>query len=341
MDRPQDIDTLATNLRATACLVNAEWKENKRNNGEDKHFEFSTNAVDFLGISFKKNQSGWEWKHLEGSINTWGKYLEQDFTWRLAAQMVGVLTWDWTISNELRVSRARIFGIARIIGSKGLMGKKWDGRPDSTLPLVERKYLREVFEGTLQNHWRTQRRSIPSNYEELCFVASDAMNTHGAVVWFDSQGNEESYTIIDFARARYRPSKDIAQGDLSINWKETFTALQAIELTAKKVSAKTHIRVGVDNTSAVAVINKRSVHWCETLDKIVLDLDRRLTLEDITFSAHYIPGTLQAADERSRGRESLLWKSKLFLERLTNTDVTIWENLNAPGAIPEKKLRKE
>ena len=33
-----------------------------------------------------------------------------------------------------------------------------------------------------------------------------------------------------------------------MNWKETFTAM---EFTAKKVPAKTHIRVGVDNTSAI------------------------------------------------------------------------------------------
>eukprot|EP00744_Colponema_vietnamica_P008687 GILI01012385.1.p1 GENE.GILI01012385.1~~GILI01012385.1.p1 ORF type:complete len:187 (-),score=0.34 GILI01012385.1:42-521(-) len=152
------------------------------------------------------------------------------------------------------------------------------------------------------------------------------MKDRGAVVWVRPDGTEENFSMIEYDLIL--PSKSILQNkELSINWKETYTAIRAIELTAADAPPLTHIRVGVDNTSAVSVINRGSIAWCHTLDSRLSKLRESLEHNKITFSAHYVPGKDQVADERSRGKTSTQAKGMAFLKCMECIIPSLWERI--------------
>lgn len=331
--------TMANNMKIVADAANAKWKLPKGDASTHRDaFTYSHEQVEFLGICFtRRSQSeDWLWRHLHESIESWKKLPSQTRTWRLAAQLVGIITWDWTVSNETRRTRKEVFDIARIIGLQKLDGPHWDHKTNSAMGDRHWETLLSNFKSVVINEDRRQYRRIPINYSRMTFIASDAMKDQGAVVWLDDP-TVERYETIRYDDASLAPSEEIlsSTGDLSINWKETFTAIRALEIAAADLPPFTHIRIGVDNTAAVSVLTRRSVLWCERLDKRLHRLINYYSDRRLSFSVHYLPGSMQAADERSRGRASNTTKCRDCLVYLQNIKVSLWERLLQ--AAPEQR----
>lgn len=331
MDSEANQMTMANNMKLTAKGANAEWKLPKGEVATHKDaFTYSHEQVDFLGICFTRGSHAddWLWHHLHDSIESWKKLSSQTKTWRLAAQLVGIITWDWTVSNTPRGTRKEVFDIARIIGLRRLEGPQWDFKTDSSMGDKQWETLLGNFELVIANEDRHQYRRIAANYSRTTYIASDAMKDQGAMVWLDNP-TVEKYETIRYDNASTVPPREVLTrgDDLSINWKETFTAIRALEIASEGLKPFTHIRIGVDNTSAVSVLTRRSVLWCEQLDKRIHRLVEQFTAQRLSFSVHYLPGSIQAADERSRGRTSNVTKCQECLTYLRNIKIPLWERL--------------
>lgn len=99
---------------------------------------------------------------------------------------------------------------------------------------------------------------------------------------------------------------------LHINAKELLAAWLAIQCFAARLS-NTHIHFRIDNTTAVAQINKMGGTHSSTLCQIALNMWEWCLQRKITISAEHLPGTLnQIADMESRAKaDSSEWSLNL------------------------------
>lgn len=346
MGSPQDQIMLTTELRSVGETFKATWKPRKLlttpptdpsaiEHSEVQHpdpvvkhlFELAKDAANFLGIAFRRHREGWRWRHIPENIENWKETLiTAPHSWRCAARIVGVLTWDWNVSNENRKAREDVFEIASIIGSRRLEGQEWDKTAD---PRV-----------LTPNHWATLdrrtaelwtnpwRQHVPRRIHKIShirFMCSDAMKSKGAALWFQARSHliekEQTYEF------RHAPSH--GNDEDSINWKETFTALSALNDSVDMLKPGMLKIIGIDNTTAVSVLNRRNISWCKDLDELLQAVIRKFHARGADFLPVYTPGTIQAADELSRGGTTNEGKAKECLTHLLNTKLPFWTRLES------------
>lgn len=127
--------------------------------------------------------------------------------------------------------------------------------------------------------------------------------------------------------------------DKHINWKETATALRALERARTRAEPKTEILIALDNTTAVAVINAGRVPWCRELDEELHALIQAANKNHIAIRAVHVAGVDQPADEPSRLQAADPNKIATCIRIMTEVESPWWTQLSnhktrAQGANP-------
>lgn len=285
-------------LLKTSTRYHALWKSTSSETVQDlSAFVTSEGSVEYLGVSFRycESEQQYLWNHLEKNINRWNYNVVKIEktklpTWKNISFLAGVLTWHWTISGEEKKELGIALQISHRLGESDIDDKAWNKpveNPSSWFPLIRTACdrIRALQEGPYK---RTLEAVEP--FEEIVYLASDASNERGA--WVDLiKRTKESGLFNDTDRARH------------INWKETWWALRALEVTLEHCSERSLIKIGVDNMTAVCALKQRVVGFDSQLDSAMQKLVERYKLKQCKWVVHHIAGDAQPADEPSRGLE--------------------------------------
>lgn len=336
--------SVTAQLKVQAQKVHAIWKSKKgAAETDDPHFTATVDNAEFLGIHFERQQGNWNWKHMDKNIDLWrGLAQPTTPTWRWAAQIAGILTWEWTVSNAKRDRMHKIFKIVRSIGKQKLHGSAWDQ------PFTCKKssaILSSALEACLHNSWKRQFRKVRDLFTQKIWLATDAMEKRGAAVWLDgTTGAERRYLIINFPtmpRLLHWGDDDEEKEDWSINWKETYSALYALKAMTDNMENHTLVTLATDNTSAAAVLRRRAIPWCDQLERLLLEVEAAFSKKNSDFRVFYVPGIDQAADERSRGKPTDLAKSLRCLAHMKEFDYSWLEVLAISNAHTKRQRAEE
>lgn len=149
------------------------------------------------------------------------------------------------------------------------------------------------------------------------------MKERGAIVWLDGDPTKARSHRVEFPEV----PRALNTEERSINYKETYAAIEGLERTAKNIAKQTWIKLAVDNTTAVSVLNRQSVVWDKELDQRLQKVVQTLEEKECHFSAIYTPGGIQPADEPSRLRPVNPTKVRIARDWLDKHVDNWWEEM--------------
>lgn len=314
-------ERLLRNTDRQAQSINALWKPKKEANVGPTHkddFTRSTNGAAFMGIEFVNTRKGWTWNHLQSNRDEWQSTSSKGETsWRAAAKLTGILTWDWTVSGESRQSFEEVLEVTREIGrhAEGNWDSTAPDRHDQGVTAHQWRMLKGRLGKICIAPFRQWPRLDRAVFENTRLLASDAMNERGVGLDLHTGKILVRLSFEDFSKERH------------INWKETATALATIRAAARETKARTRFLIAVDNTTAKAVINAGYVPWDGDLDREIADMKRELWLEGSLLEAVYIPGEDQPADEPSRNLATIEAKITACGNALMRRETPWWQTI--------------
>jgi len=118
--------SLTNALEAAAKKHNAKWKIE---DGQTTPFLWTNQTVTYIGITFESCNHQVSWQHAKGKVEQWGERvisLTPVTSWRDAAELLGIVIWDWTVSGESRASLRLAINLARKLGALQLKNAEWD-----------------------------------------------------------------------------------------------------------------------------------------------------------------------------------------------------------------------
>lgn len=302
--------------------MNALWKPAK-GEGEQgprrDEFTRTTNGASFMGLIFAHGREGWWWNHSPENRSDWASTTTPSpRSWRAAARLTGILTWDWLVSGTHRDAFADVFEITRAIGLSA--GDRWEAPvPDRKGGGIPNQSWGDL-EARLATLCAAERRQWPlfraDDFDNTRYLASDAMEVRGAGI------------CLDTGRMLWLHHFDEEQLEAHINWKETHTAIHTTWAAAKDAAPRTMFRIAVDNTTAKVVLNAGCVPWDAQLDREVRELTEYLRERGSDFEAIYVPGVQQPADEPSRAEEvepAKVQECRLLLQKVVHP---WWRSVN-------------
>lgn len=294
-------DTLQEAIMATAKTFSAKWKAPTDiaplgfTYGAEA-FCVSTNKVQFLGLDFSLHAQSLYWSHAELSVKRWQSLITRvqstPINRRLfldAASLCGIIIRDWAVKNEQRFHLYDVINVCQTLGRLNLSRKEYK-RPAEHIKHADWQNLLSSALARCTTESRQMRLVSPSFFKHRIFVAADACANKGAAV--------ELLSTATFFSTSFT-GKWL---DKHITRKETFTAIHAaLTILETRNTHESLIIILVDNVAAAAVINRRTCVFDKELDNLVVHLWE--TAEDKTthILAIYIPGSMQPADEQSRG----------------------------------------
>lgn len=241
-------------------------------------------------------------------------------TWRNASRILGIVTWDWYAGAASRASMNRLFAITARIGRRELHDHQWDREiPGDAISDEEWELMHKRLRTISGDQWRTYQGPTSSNFAHTCKLASDAMDKRGAWLWVDRNDLREP-VIVEFSEEQQLEH---------INWKETFTAIEALKEAVECSESRTEITIALDNTTAVSVINAGRVPWCTQLDKELHALIQKADRTGCSIRAIFIAGISQPADEPSRGCEVNQEKTNLCADHIEQSERPWWAGINS------------
>lgn len=316
-------ERLLRTIDAEAQTVGALWKETKKTEErpaiQKDAFTRSVNGGVFMGISFSRDAKGWWWNHIEENRLAWREAGDPPFrTWRAAARITGILTWDWLVSNRSKSDFQDVLEISRAIG-KGVHDQ-WDRlapqKAEGGLTAQHWVNLKQTLHRMCDQERRDWPCVRPGDFGQHVLLASDAMDVRGAGLDL-STGSIVALIIFD--------QKNMTK---HINWKETKTALMTIRNAAKIAAPKTKFLIAVDNTTARTVLNTGCAPWDKDLDLEIRSLRNKLLRRGSDFESVYVPGIHQPADEPSRLKRADKEKIAICRKMLEETSAPWWETVN-------------
>lgn len=310
-------ERLRRSIQEVALEYNAEWKGIETNDG----FVVDKDAVSYLGFEARKESpQHWTWRHVEDNREAWTSLTHDPPTWLKAAQMIGVLIWDWLVAGARKGTLGPVLAVARRIGRQNLRSPKdWNRKPPAHgVGITEKEWeellirIRRACSSTLNRY----EGHVPSAFNREILLASDAMDKRGAGAWL--KGGHISPRVIwvsEFGEA----------GDKHINWKETKAAIATLKAAMQKRPGKyTLYIIAVDNTVACAVLKAGYVPWDPELTAELTHLRQVLRTQGSDYLVVHIPGNMQPADEPSRGQELLPGKVGAAVEWLESKNYPWW-----------------
>lgn len=307
----------AAQVRATQSLlrvtdeVNALWKDTKAPTPshvttppaiDPRLFTASEDRAEFLGLSFTRDTVSkvWSWQHVAANTAEWATLKQGGRTWRLAAAVCGVLTWDWSVQGSTRDSMEAVFTVAHKVGKHMLHREAWDELTGPHLSDSDWQHLFARLTTVCESPARPHLFNVNRPQNGFIFSATDAMNGYGAMMAW----REDHSWVIPPTRVRFTTE----QRARHINWKETHMGLLLMETLLPITPHCCFYGLAVDNTTAEAVLEAQ--HNPSHPDLHARGLRVMGTVRDrgSFLSTCHIPGIMQPADEPSRGQETSMDK---------------------------------
>lgn len=261
-------------------------------------FTTSRGEVDYLGIHFewKSGMQQYTWCHIAKNVQKWLTAVDAieattvaHRTWREAAQLAGILIWDWVLSREERRALDNEINVSQLIGGAHLRSRAaWDGSADIAEDVWATLILR--FRNKLALGNRSHTAPLIPTPDNTINCASDACKKQGAGV--DLRDNTD-------LPISWTPS----QMGMHITRKETIAGLKTLLWILGKRQpneGRRHVIIALDNTTAVTALNERIVYFEHEVDTLLLEVQRAYEEVGWTWKAIFIPGTQQPADRPSR-----------------------------------------
>ena len=270
--------------------------------------------VEYLGINFRWSSPDepWGWSHVAKNVERWlaqaslirNKQVDHR-SWKELAFLTGVLIWDWVLEGSDRRSMEEVLKATHKIGKASLTNRSDWHKPADVDDSTWNALIGRLDRVVLMNGGRGRHISFgkaPGKTELL--AASDACND--GVGGADLQDNME--ITLDMP-SHYRT--------LHITRKETAAALWTLQRIIKKWNGyRVRVIIALDNTVAVAALNKRIVMFEKVVDDLMKETEALYRERESEWVAIYVPGEIQPADEPSRGLQINLEKCEQTKQRL-------------------------
>jgi hypothetical protein len=282
----------------------------------------STDEVEYMGLHFKKQEGAWYWSHAAKNREQWRSKFAAPLgavePAESVAARIGVIMWDLLVSGQPK-------SVAReVLGLSARLGRKMVGHDDWGLHVEVSNEEAQLLQVNLARIWAGEWFSRPVSWtpdiKQIAYVAADASDASGAAILLQEDGSFTEIWYQDWSEAEKANP---------INWRETKTAIEAVEVLAERwhrqgVSA--FILLAEDNTSAKAALNAWYYPQDPSLCGRLLQLYAKESL--LGMKAIYIDTTMQPADELTRRgrpsavkvRQAIAHLRKSYLEAFSRID---------------------